>query len=62
MTVDGHENVNGKLISGLRSEKWVKKYWYLNRWSVEKKLVEDTLNILHSKMAKFHKTVVKNMF
>jgi len=50
------------LISGLKGEEYVKKYFKFQNWRQERSMIVSTLNIFHEMVSGYHQRLSKKYF
>lgn len=62
IVVKDGEYREGDLISGLKDEKWVKKYFKFQNWTEEKKNLKQLIDFLHIAIVKYHSKIIQPYF
>ena len=52
----------GKLISGLKSEDWIKKHFKMQGWSQERRTLKGLIDLLHGAICKHHAKLIQKYF
>lgn len=52
----------GEVISGLKDEEWVKKYFKFKNWNQERKNLKLLIDLLQVAMSKYHAKLVQKYF
>lgn len=55
ITVRDSDEVEGEIISGLKGEQWVERYFGVQAWREEKGMVKEMVDMIKKGMNEFHK-------
>ena len=59
ITVRDGDEIEGEIISGLKGEKWVERYFRVGEWREEKGIVKEMVDMVKKGMSEFHKKYVE---
>ena len=62
IVLKGSNPREGELISGLRDEKWVSRYFRVEKWKTELKILDGILDVVHDSLRDFHTQLIAKYY